>query len=514
MTHTDCKRLAKNRRNRRRRGAYLVLFALSMTVFLGILALVYDLALLNYYSKDCQNIADAAATAGARELAKGNSNNIAVSKSIEYLTILNQTDSTASDVRLPPSSGPYIGKDGYIEVTARKSVKTWFVRAALLGPSSLVVTARSVAGADLPPAQDTIISLNTAARPGIAIASTSFLRVEGSIMANSNGGGKDEKGDPINNGSNGYAVTVGTSISTPRGIFAKQVNSVGGVDYPQQIQPFDPSDALPLKTRVSIRRDPFSNLPTPVQSNGVDSRLRGLVQIASTVVTGLSEDASGQNRIAVQGESIANGLYIAQQGDVILHPGIYKRIWISGKRVFFVPGIYVFTPNSAVYESFRVTGGVVIANGVLFYNTGANYSSITGSPDISDLETPPPSTPTTTFAATWLTQVFRPTPIDTKKYDYSTLYPGAQTVSSVFDGLVFHQRRHNTANMQITGSDTTTYFEGAIYGKWMKLTVSGKQLYRSKWIVDNLFVSGGSEITITPLTPSTTTVNTVAYLVE
>ncbi len=42
-----------------RRGAYLVLFALSMTLFLGFLALIHDLALINYGWRRCQNIADA-----------------------------------------------------------------------------------------------------------------------------------------------------------------------------------------------------------------------------------------------------------------------------------------------------------------------------------------------------------------------------------------------------------------------------------------------------------------------
>ena len=108
-----------------RRGAYLVLFALSMTLFLGFLALIHDLALINYGWRRCQNIADAAALAGARKLGSTRSPSIARDTALTYLTILNPTDSRLADIRTPPTSDEVL-------LTAKPG-RAWGLRVTRLG---------------------------------------------------------------------------------------------------------------------------------------------------------------------------------------------------------------------------------------------------------------------------------------------------------------------------------------------------------------------------------------------
>lgn len=485
----SCKRTAD------RRGAYLVLFALSMTLFLGFLALIHDLALINYGWRRCQNVADAAALAGARKLGSTRSQSRATNTALTYLTTLNPTDSRLADIRTPPTSGEYAGLPGYIQVTARREIGTWMLRRSWFSSPSIEVTAQSVAGDEMFIPEPSLLTLNPQARPGLAVSSTSSLRLQGRIMVNSEGGGLDQYGNPIGNGNSSSAISVGLPTSD-FGIFADVVDSVGGVDNPAGIKPLVADAISPVRTKVPPFADPFLSMATPSVNNGVDNRFRGSVTVTSTSVNGLAYDTSGLNRVAKSNEVIAGGLYTASAGDIILHPGIYTRIWVSGGRVYFVPGIYVVTARVASPEVIRITGGNVVGDGLMFYSTGANYDANTGAPDLDDAATTPPAVASTTFGPIWLVASLRFNPIDTLKYDYASLYPGARAVASEFNGMTFYQRRHNQQYMVITGNTNQPNLSGGFYGKWMPLRISGTSVLGTKCVVSSLNVLGGSSIEI------------------
>jgi hypothetical protein len=501
------------RRSGNRQGAYLVLFALSMTLFIGLLALIHDLALINYGWRRCQNIADAAALAGARKLGSTRSPSNAKNTALVYLTILNQTDSTLADIRTPPTSGDYAGQRGYVQVTARWEIGTWMLRRSWFSSPSIEVTAQSVAGDEMFIPEPSLLTLNPQAFPGLAVSRTSAFRVHGRIMVNSEGGGLDEYGNPIGNGNSSSAISVGLPTSN-FGIFSDVVDSVGGVDNPYGIKPRVQDAYAPVRTKVPPFADPFLSIATPSVSNGVDNRFRGSVTVTSTSVSGLAYDTSGLNRVAKSNEVIAGGLYTANAGDIILHPGIYTRIWISGGRVFFVPGIYVVTARVTSPEVLRITGGSVVADGLMFYATGANYDANTGAPDRDDTSVAPPALASTTFGPISLVASFRASPIDTRKYDYASLYPGGKAVASEFNGITFYQRRHNQQYMAITGTNNQLSLSGVFYGKWMPLRISATGVLGAKFVVSSLNVLGGSSIEILATETDSPAIGRSIFLVE
>ena len=490
------KRTHTHRGYRSRRGAYLHLFAVSLTLFVGMLAILYDLAQLNYAWRRCQNAADAAALAGGAKIADGAQENSAVSKTLEYLSIWNATASTAEDIHSPPISGKYLGMEGYIEVVAKWNVKMLFFRLLPFGSSEIQVTARAVAGTESFMPGDGVVALNPTARPGLVTSGSSKLRVHGRVVVNSEGGGVDEFGTPVNNGNNGVAISGG-SPNSDKGIFAVIVDCVGGVDNPAVFKPLTPDKPSPLHAKMPPEPDPYVSVATPMISNGVDPTFRGSITVTNNGTSGLTQDASGLNRRAVAGEVIAGGLYTATAGDVILHPGIYTGLSINGGRVYFVPGIYVITAQTANQNVIRFNGGTVKADGLMFYNTGKNYNATTGAPDNTDLGIPPPSSPTTSFGRSSFTTSFQTTPIDTSRYNYASLYPGAKAVSSDFNGMMYYQRRHNTQTLQITGNSAQTTLIGTFYGKWMPIQISGQGKYNSQFVVATFAVTGSGNIEVT-----------------
>ena len=511
--NAGCKSKQSTPRRTSRKGAYLVLFTLSMTLFIGFMALIYDLALINYGWRRCQNIADAAALAGARKLGLTRSETKARSTALAYLTVLNRTDSRLADIRTPPTSGEYVGLTGYIQVTARKEIGTWMLRRSWFSGPSIEVTAQSVAGDDMFIPEPSVVALSPQARPGLAVSSTSALRVYGRIMINSEGGGLDHYGNPIGNGNNSAAISVGLPTSI-HGIFSDVVDSVGGVDNPSAIKPRIVDAISPVRTKVPPWQDPYLSMETPNISNGVDNRFRGSVMITSTSINGLSYDTSGLNRVAKDNEVIAGGLYIAKAGDVILHPGVYSRIWVSGGSVYFVPGIYVVTARVSSPEVIRITGGNVVGDGMMFYATGENYDANTGTPDRNDSAIAPPTAPTTTFGPVWLVASLRLNPIDTQKYDYRSLYPGAKTVAAGFNGMTFYQRRHNQQYMIITGANNEPSLSGVFYGKWMPLRMSGTSFFGAKFVISSLNILGGSSIDIRATNTDSQAIGRSIFLVE
>jgi hypothetical protein len=477
-------------------GGILAVFCVTLVVFFGVLAILIDLAWINYSSRYCQNVADATALAGGKRLMEGESAESAKYTSLDYLTLWNSTDSTIADIHTPPISGPYQGVEGYIEIFARKRVKTMFLRFAQFGKPYVYVYARAVAGAEAFLPEDGVITLDPNARPGLSVGGSSALKVNGRIVVNSEGGGTDEFGVPMANEGSGVAISGGNPNSD-KGVFARIVDSVGGVDNYLVFKPLIPNEPPPLKTGSLPEPDPYLNVVTPYLGNGLDPTYRGSVNITNQNATGLATDDAKQNRRATQTESVAGGLHTVQSGDVILHPGIYDSISITGGTVYFIPGIYVLRAKKANQATLKVTGGNIKAEGLMFYNTGNDFRRYSGNPDKLDLSTPPPGTATTLFGSTEFNASFSTTPINTSRYNYATLYSGAQSISKDFDGMMFYQRRHNTQVLKITGNTSQTSLSGTFYGKWMPLDISGQGKYDAQFVVGNMKVTGNGTVEVT-----------------
>ncbi len=153
-----------------RSGKVLVLLAILLPSLFGIVGMVIDGGLMMNEHRNLQHAADAASTAAAMNLALGKSTSTAISTANEIIHDGNEMPDAAVTVHIPPSSGPYAGQAGHVEVFAEKVYKSRFMR-VLDRIVDRTVQARSVAGVEDATAGAAIIVLD----PDPADASLSGL---------------------------------------------------------------------------------------------------------------------------------------------------------------------------------------------------------------------------------------------------------------------------------------------------------------------------------------------------
>jgi hypothetical protein len=468
---------------------------MTLVLALGMLAMVTDLAVKMGQVRHGQTIADSVALVAARTYMKTGNATQARYDAIQLAAQHPQLETlTSADIRIPPASGDYQGKDNYIEVFVRQP-KNQFFGFLIRNTTGEKIVSRSVAGFIAMPSGDGVCALNPTAVPGLSVAGQGRLFVAGRIVVNSEGGGIDENGQQVLTGNNGVAVSAGNS--TDNGIFAADVSVVGGVDNPSNIKPYDPTLLAPLRAGQLPEPDPMLELPTPTTALGVDARLRGSPKITNQNVQGMNTDQGNQNRLATAGESIAGGLYTAVAGAAILHPGVYDDISITGGTVYFIPGIYVIRAQQNNQDVLKITGGDVKAEGVLFYNTGSTYIPTTGWPDANDQDNPMPAVDAAKFGRVSFNASVTMSPIDTARFAYASLYPGAPAVNSKFDGMLFFQRRRNPHVITVTGNSGNSLLSGTLYAKWGEFNLSGQGSYDAQFIAGKVTTSGQGDITIT-----------------
>ncbi|MBI1914732.1 MAG: hypothetical protein HYS12_08350 [Planctomycetes bacterium] len=465
----------------KRPGKTLVLFVLLAPILLGMTGLVLDAGLMMAAQRQAQNAADAAALAAAFDKFRGNSDSTALATANTFLTnnglsgiTLTLNAGATNALNIPPqdpgsTGSPYAGVANYVEVVVTKPVTTLFIQALGIN-SSQQVTARAVAGYEPVGAGEGVFVLDPTARPGLQVNSNNTrLVVNGDITVNSQGGGYDQFGVLISNATS--AVKNGTSLTTPAPIVASTLNVVGGVDSVDNVRAYDAAFSgngyyydtsnpdRPLIARVPIAPDPLTNsnytLPTPTTSSTG----------TAVVNTDYGSVSVGNNET------------------VTLNPGIYRQITITGGTVTFNPGIYVLSPSGTTPNIFNITGGTVTGNGVMFYNTGSDYTATTGAPDSSDGSATPNAPNTTKFGAFQIN-------------GGTVSFVPLTDSNSPFNGFLFYQRRWNTTTAAISGNSNSLNLQGTLYAKWARFQVSGQGTYQAQFLVGSMTIDGGATVTI------------------
>lgn len=450
-----------------RSGVTLIWLAFLLTVLLGMVGLAIDGGLLMAGHRQAQNAADAAATAAAYDMFLGRPDSMARDTATTFVKQHNGLANAEVIVNIPPSSGPYASNAQFAEVIVRDRISTYFAQMLPGIGSQRNVQARAVSGPEAVSAGAGVITLDPQARPGLAMGGGGTLKVHGMIIDDSEGGGVDENGVQVNNGNTGYAATGGNQPSINSGIHCSYMHVVGGVDDPANFHNIDPSDSTKiLHCKQLPIPDPLLYLPTPTVALGVDPTSRGSVSVSGN-------------------------------SNVTLYPGIYQSISITGGTVRFVPGVYIIRPGkSSQTNVLKITGGNVVADGVMFYNTGNTYDPYTGLPDSGDWAARPPAPDNPTTGQVTFNGAIQFSPIDTSKYNYGSLYSGAQNVSSKFDGILFFQRRRNGQQMNIEGNSGQGKLSGTVYAKWANLQISGQGTYDAQFILGLMSVTGSGNVTI------------------
>jgi Flp pilus assembly protein TadG len=431
-------------RSQRSLGAVLALVAIVLPAMLGMVGLVVDAGVLMSAHRQTRNAADAAAMAAARELVAARSISVATAAAQAYAQQFNGLADAQVTVNAPPATGPHAGDRAYVEVIVSQTSPTLFIQ-VLGGDTSRTVTGRAVAGYEPSRSGARILTLDPNAIPGLDLSGGGSMQVNGAVAVNSQGGGLDQYGDPIDNGFSGSAAAASNNST----LQTNSISIVGGVNNPNNFTYYDPSmTGTPVRTGALPNPDPFANLPPPMISNGADPTSRGRVNI------------SGNNN------------------HTVLQPGVYSSIAVNSGSVTFEPGIYIIRGGDV-----SLTVQNIVAEGVMFYITGKDYDVTTGFPDFNDGQSPPPST------------------IKQNEFGSVTINAGAKFVgitdpNSTFYGMLFYQRRWNTKEFGIQGNSSAGNLVGSIYTKWGNMKIAGQGTYNAQFVVGSMATTGNGNVFI------------------
>jgi Flp pilus assembly protein TadG len=431
-----------------RKGTILVITAIVMLALVGLLGLVIDGGQLMTAHRKTQNAADAAATAAAMDIQSGSSNAVATATATTFVQQYNGLPTATVTVNFGPVSGPHAGDSNYVEVIVSHSVAVRFIQVMGVATSQ-TVRARAVAGREGTSTGAGVMMLDPDARPGFDASGSAIMRVNGTVVINSNGGGLTETGQPINNGNSGSALLLTGNAK----LYARDVQSVGGLikTGSASVENYVSSNpANPLHTGRPITADPFLNLPVPTTANGASATVYPAVNL--------------------------NGVHTAT-----LSPGVYPSIKVTASaKATLNPGVYIIRGGGL-----SVSGDATISGtGVLIYNTGSDYNVNTGLPDSGDLSQSPPASGGATFGAVKL--------FEGGKIDFT----GINNSASPFNGMVYYQRRLNTSEIDFSGYSPLTPFKGTVYAKWANLKITGSRDLKAQFVVRSVRIDGGTSITV------------------
>src|SRR5688572_6396772 len=137
----------------RRRGIVLILVAVGLITLIGVVSLTVDGGVLQLKYREARANADAAAMAAACVLYEEYPKNggLDIDKNAYKAALANaKSNGVANDkinsgviISIPPGSGPYKGRSGYVEVMVTYYVQRAFSR--VFGATPLMVKARAVA---------------------------------------------------------------------------------------------------------------------------------------------------------------------------------------------------------------------------------------------------------------------------------------------------------------------------------------------------------------------------------
>ena len=426
-----------------RRGTILVVTSIGAGAMVGMLLLIMETGMVMDTRRRAQNAIDSAALAAAQILVRQQTTASATAEATTFIQQHNALQGGTISLHMPPVSGPYAGRYGYCEARIQlQSDNTLF--SSFANAIAPAINARAVAGFRSVSSPEMIIALDKGASPGLNCVGNGQLVIDGGVITNSQGWGVDENGASVPGAINGYAGNIGSN-GTFRG---RHFRICGGVNNPAGFLPYVGGGDQPLKCRQPLVPDPLINLPTPTVSTGVVNVNRGRVQISSTGYTGT------------------------------LSPGIYSEINISGGNVTFQPGIYVITGGEL-----KITGGNVVANGVMFYITLRDYNPTTGLPDSNDGETLPPTNNAQRGGITVTSNA------TLRAYN---------NPSSPFHGMLFYLRRINDSAVTVAGNATSGQVVGTIYSKWSQLTLTGQGVFNTQFIIGNVKWAGNGDMTLSP----------------
>jgi Flp pilus assembly protein TadG len=346
----------------RRQGKVAILVAVALIPVLGAVAISVDGGMLLSDRRGAQRAADAAALAAAVDLYTNYKSNYGkdpggtAAKSAQTAAAANgfadDGTNTVVTVNIPPKTGAFAGKDGYVEVLLTYNQPRYF--SAIWGSGKIQVAARAVARGMYKPAAPGILildpkdnnTLNVTASGGVTVTNGGAIDVDstsGSGLSITNIG--NVTADAVN-------ITGPSYAQSNTGTVIRQIN------YNQPPTP-----------------DPLATLPEPAQPS--------LPILPSSVLALLGSNYSTTNGVNYSGTATIDlypgyygGIKMSSGGTIILHPNA------DGS-----PGIYYIGSQGLSISN----AGSMTGSNVMLYSAGTGAISLTGSGSLT--LSPPTSGP-------------------------------------------------------------------------------------------------------------------------
>ena len=351
-----------------RPGSVLVWLVLSLSVIVGIVAICLDGGRMLEERRRVQAAADAAALAAGADLYE----NYWVNQGLDPLgtakaaaiasAAANGLPAAAVTVNVPPASGSFSGKAGYVEVIIQNDIGATF--SALFTSSDLPVGGRAVAHGG--PMNIGLILLQPSGADSFLNKSLAFTVLNTPIIVDSS--------DPAAYEEPTFGVTIASRIDVTGGY-----NNSGGALI-----------VGPINTGVSPTPDPLAHLPIPT-TTGVPVRSATPLTVNSLLPT------------VLQPGIYAGGIDIQGLSTVVMQPGTYIMqgggFQVGGASTVAGVGVTVYNTTSSTYASGPISitslGKVALAaplsgtyQGINFFQdrtltnaitmTGSGLAAITG----------------------------------------------------------------------------------------------------------------------------------------
>jgi Putative Flp pilus-assembly TadE/G-like len=408
--------MEKAMRNRKEAGQALILTAAALVALMGFAGLAIDVGMLRYEKRLQQTAADAAAIAGASNLAFGGVTEGAqdAASRIGYTDnggglVSNCAGATVGTICIQvnsvqttggPLTGPHLNNPSYVEVLVAVVHPTYFMK--ILGINTETITARSVAS---------------------------------------------------NLGGNGCLYTLGTPPSSIEGDDDAAINAISctivdngnfninGTDLDVSAYSISVSGPTSGATATCTTSGPCPTFAVPAAADPLST------------LTPPCTSCSGGNTINVIGGGNGNcgtGC-VFNGGTYTISPGTYCSITIQGgasDHVVFSPGVYIIDGTSAgcPSSSLNIQGNdTITGTGLTFYFTNSSTLNMSGRPNIN--LTAPDST------GTYPGILMYQDPIDTNKTSPGPTVRGKS--GSKYKGALYFPKdqltfKGNTDSMDVT----------------------------------------------------------------
>jgi Flp pilus assembly protein TadG len=442
------------------------MFAILLPALLSVSGLVIDVGtLLREYGR-LELVADAAATAAARDLLDGKTVSEATTTANNSVAANSGGTSTDVTINIPPASGPHTGDNNYVEVLLSRTLDTYLID---FGAAHSTVTARAVAGHEEVTGNAAVVVLSD--RPvsyqgyynwgegGLTVLGSGTVDITGDILVNDGSGQFDENG---NLAGKGPGLPYGISAQIP--LYLPRARVVGGVDDPSNFNGTI-SGVPPLSANRRPVNDPLASLPVPT----------------------VNED--GSHVIPSQRGSfeLVNSATYTE-----LQPGVYEWIRVIDSNVKFTHGVYIIrNVNPSTNIGLEIQGSQVNVDSVMFYitdNTG--FSANSGLPDAYDTVETAPSTP-------WKT-----TPSVDIRISGDSRLKGLDHAGTPYHGMLIFQRRWDRRWIRIDYQNGyVNRIWGTVYAPVAKLSLYSAHDVQCEFAVGSLRLYNYGGLDVNPPFP-------------